>query len=150
MLTYNEDDSAMYIENFSVEKGHLYATYRKDNNQMAKVDLGQVIGPVGPKGDTGAKGDTGPQGPVGPKGDKGATGAKGDTGAKGTQGIQGEKGDKGDTGATGPKGDKGDTGATGATGTAGKTPVRGTDYWTDTDIATIKSYVDDAILGGAW
>lgn len=116
----------MYIENFSVEKGHLYATYRKDNNQMAKVDLGQVIGPVGPKGDTGAKGD------------KGATGAKG------------EKGDKGDTGATGPKGDKGDTGATGATGAAGKTPVRGTDYWTDTDIATIKSYVDDAILGGAW
>lgn len=58
MLTYNEDDSAMYIENFSVEKGHLYATYRKDNNQMAKVDLGQVIGPVGPKGDTGADGYT--------------------------------------------------------------------------------------------
>ena len=77
-------------------------------------------------------------------------GPKGDTGAQGTQGIQGEKGDKGDTGATGPKGDKGDTGATGATGAAGKTPVRGTDYWTDTDIATIKSYVDDAILGGAW
>lgn len=77
-------------------------------------------------------------------------GPKGDTGAQGTQGIQGEKGDKGDTGATGPKGDKGDTGATGATGAAGKTPVRGTDYWTDNDIATIKSYVDDAILGGAW
>lgn len=31
-----------------------------------------------------------------------------------------------------------------------KTPVRGTDYWTDDDIATIKSYVDEAILGGAW
>lgn len=36
------------------------------------------------------------------------------------------------------KGDKGDT------------PVRGTDYWTSADIAEIKSYVDDAILGGAW
>lgn len=42
------------------------------------------------------------------------------------------------------KGDKGDPGA------AGKTPVRGTDYWTDADKAEIKSYVDNAILGGAW
>lgn len=32
----------------------------------------------------------------------------------------------------------------------GKTPVRGTDYWTDADKAEIKSYVDEAILGGAW
>ena len=32
----------------------------------------------------------------------------------------------------------------------GKTPVRGTDYWTSADIAEIKSYVDEAILGGAW
>ena len=35
-------------------------------------------------------------------------------------------------------------------GSKGSTPVRGTDYWTEDDIATIKSYVDDAILGGAW
>lgn len=49
-----------------------------------------------------------------------------------------------------PAGPKGDRGATGATGTAGKTPVRGTDYWTAADIAQIKSYVDEAILGGAW
>ena len=32
----------------------------------------------------------------------------------------------------------------------GSTPVRGTDYWTAADIAQIKAYVDDAILGGAW
>lgn len=32
----------------------------------------------------------------------------------------------------------------------GKTPEKGVDYWTDADIAEIKSYVDDAILGGAW
>jgi ABC-type amino acid transport substrate-binding protein len=32
----------------------------------------------------------------------------------------------------------------------GKTPVRGTDYWTDVDKAEIKSYVDEAILGGVW
>ena len=29
-------------------------------------------------------------------------------------------------------------------------PIRGTDYWTDEDIAEIKSYVDEAILGGEW
>lgn len=32
----------------------------------------------------------------------------------------------------------------------GYTPQRGTDYWTDEDIAEIKRYVDEAILGGAW
>lgn len=32
----------------------------------------------------------------------------------------------------------------------GKTPVRGTDYWTDADKNEIKSYVDDAILSGKW
>lgn len=32
----------------------------------------------------------------------------------------------------------------------GHSPVRGVDYWTSADIAEIKSYVDEAILGGAW
>lgn len=77
----------------------------------------------------GPKGDTGAQGPQGQKGDTGAQGPKGDTGATGQKGQQGQKGD---------------------TGAAGYTPVRGVDYWTDADIAQIKSYVDDAILGGAW
>lgn len=44
--------------------------------------------------------------------------------------IKGEKGDKGDTGAQGIQGEKGDKGDTGL---AGYTPVKGTDYWTDTD-----------------
>ena len=35
-------------------------------------------------------------------------------------------------------------------GADGATPQRGTDYWTAADIAEIKSYVDEAILGGAW
>ena len=38
-------------------------------------------------------------------------------------------------GVQGPKGDK---------------PIKGVDYWTEADIAEIKGYVDDAILGGAW
>lgn len=52
--------------------------------------------------------------------------------SRGEQGLQGEKGDKGDKGAD------------------GYTPIRGTDYWTEADISEIKSYVDEAILGGAW
>ena len=31
-----------------------------------------------------------------------------------------------------------------------KKPIRGEDYWTDDDIAEIKGYVDEAILGGKW
>lgn len=41
-------------------------------------------------------------------------------------------------------------GQDGISGQDGYTPVRGTDYWTDEDKAEIKSYVDEAILGGAW
>ena len=36
------------------------------------------------------------------------------------------------------------------TSSANLKPVRGTDYWTTDDIAAMKAYVDDAILGGAW
>ena len=64
------------------------------------------------------------------------------------------QGAKGDTGAQGPKGD---TGATGPAGQNGYTPVRGTDYWTASDIATIEAYCDDYIdehitqaIGGAY
>lgn len=48
-------------------------------------------------------------------------GAKGDTGPEGPQGPAGEKGETGATGETGPK------------GADGKTPVKGTDYFTDAD-----------------
>ena len=73
---------------------------------------------------------------------------------------RGEQGLPGDPG--GPKGDKGDpftfedftpeqlAALTGKPGPKGDTPQRGTDYWTDADKAEIKSYVDDAILGGEW
>ena len=35
-------------------------------------------------------------------------------------------------------------------GGKGDSPIKGVDYWTEADIAEIKSYVDDAILGGEW
>ena len=80
----------------------------------------------------------------GEKGDTGEAGAQGPQGIQGPAGADGAKGDKGDPGEKGEKGDKGDT------GDAGYSPVRGTDYWTAADIAEIKSYVDEAILGGEW
>ena len=84
------------------------------------------------------------KGPKGPQGEKGDTGAQGPQGEKGDTGAQGPQGEKGDIGPQGPQGEKGDIGA------SGYTPVRGTDYWTAADIAEIKAYIDDSILGGAW
>jgi hypothetical protein len=42
------------------------------------------------------------------------------------------------------------TGPQGPKGADGKTPVRGTDYWTTTDQNTIKQWVEDAILNDKW
>ena len=69
----------MYVDHFTVENGRLNAYY-KDGDKMAKVDLGQVVGPQG------AKGDTGPQGI---QGEPGPQGVKGDTGPRGEQGAPG-------------------------------------------------------------
>lgn len=66
-------------------------------------------------------------------GKDGVDGAKGEKGDTGEQGVQGE------IGPQGPKGDKGDTGEAGKDGTNGKdgadgyTPIKGKDYWTQSD-----------------
>lgn len=74
MLTYNEENvNAMFVDHFEIHNGVLYCYY-KEGNTMAKVDLGNVVGPQGAKGDTGK---TGPQGD------------KGDTGPRGAQGVPG-------------------------------------------------------------
>lgn len=120
------------------ESGEFDGPRGPEGPQGPKGDHGE-IGPAGPTGETGPEG---PQGERGPQGEKGEPGEKGDKGETGAQGIQGEKGDKGDQGPQGEqgipgekgdKGDKGDTGAAGKDGANGKTPVRGIDYWTDTD-----------------
>lgn len=74
---------------------------------------------------------------VGLKGDKGADGANGKDGANGITPTIGANGnwylDTTDTGKP-SRGEKGDTGAAGADG---YTPVKGTDYWTESDKAEI-------------
>ena len=117
--------------------------YQWDVDKAAWVNVGAL---KGPKGNTG---DTGPQGPKGPKGEKGdkgdaftysdftaeqlasLKGPKGDTGARGPAGADGAKGD------TGPEGPRGPQGETGPAGANGKTPVKGTDYFTPTDVNKI-------------
>ena len=58
-------------------------------------------------------------------------------GEKGDQGIQGPEGPQGIQGVQGLKGDKGDKGDQGIQGEAGYTPVKGTDYFTAEDIASL-------------
>lgn len=73
-----------------------------------------------------------------------AVNIKGIKGDKGEQGLPGKDGEPGKDGKDGAKGEDG------APGKDGYTPIRGTDYWTAADIAEIKGYVDEAILGGSW
>lgn len=141
---------AATVEVGTVEAGEIASVTNAGTERNAVLDF------VLPRGPQGEKGDQGPEGKQGPKGDTGSQGPKGDTGPVGPQGPQGEKGETGATGPEGPQGPEGkqgpqgEAGPTGATGPAGYTPVRGTDYWTAADIAEIKGYVDNAILGGAW
>ena len=93
IITYNEG-LGMNIDHFNIEDNNLIAYY-KEGDEMAKVDLGQVVGSQGPKGDTG---------PQGPQGKTGSQGPKGDTGPQGPQGKTGSQGPKGDTGPQGPQG----------------------------------------------
>ena len=45
----------------------------------------------------------------------------------------------------GDTGEKGDTGEPGLNGQDGYTPVRGTDYWTTSDVTAIQNYCVDYI-----
>ena len=66
---------------------------------------------------------------------------------------RGEKGDKGDTGEQGLQGIQGEKGDPGATGADGKTPVKGTDYFTEEDKTELVTSVLNALptwQGGAY
>ena len=87
----------------------------------------------------------GPQGPEGPRGPQGEPGRDGQDGAPGPAGPAGPAGKDGAPGQQGPQGAPG---APGAPGQDGHTPVKGTDYWTETDKAEIVADVIAAIPGG--
>ena len=134
-------------------------------------------GKQGPQGDPGQPGQQGAPGAPGKDGITPHIGSNGnwylgdqDTGkpSQGKQGPQGEPGKDGQQGVPGVPGKDGDTPyigsngnwylgsrdtgkpSQGRAGADGKTPIRGTDYWTDADKVEIKKWVDDAILNGKW
>ena len=100
-MTYNEGFRYTIGEMRIDSEGNLWAYYYNEEGNMAKVNLGRVVGPQGPKG------ATGPQGPKGATGPQGPQGVKGDTGERGPQGPQGIKGDTGERGPQGPQGKQG-------------------------------------------
>lgn len=128
------------------DKGDTGAAFTYDMFTTEQLEL--LKGPKGDKGDTGEQGIQGIQGLKGDKGDAGKTGPQGIQGPKGDKGdtgaaftydmftaeqlasLVGPQGLKGDKGEQGPNGDKGDTGEQGP---KGDTPVKGTDYFTDTE-----------------
>ena len=105
----------------------------------------------------------------GPKGEDGTMSFEDLTDAQ-RESLKGPKGDQGDPltfenltpeqieALRGPKGEDGtmsfedltDAQRESLRGQDGDTPKKYIDYWNDEDVAEIKSYVDEAILGGAW
>ena len=101
----------------------------------------------GEKGDKGDKGDQGIQGERGPQGEQGIQGIRGIQGEQGPKGEQGEQGPQGQQGEQGPQGQQGIQGIQGIQGPQGEkgedgqdghTPVKGVDYFTAEDIASIR------------
>lgn len=110
----------------------------KSKEEMATVSVVNIKGAKGEKGDKGDKGDTGAKGAAGTSMTVKSTNESSADG--GSNVITFSDG----TILTVKNGSKGSTGATGA---AGKTPVKGTDYWTDEDkskiIAEIQLKLDE-------
>lgn len=108
--------------------------------------LGIVQAGADPSGDT----STDPALPVWAQIQKEVDELRNTGGKPGPQGPAGPVGPQGPEGPKGDKGDKGDPGEPGPAGADGYSPVRGVDYWTEADKTEIKSYIDEAILGGEW
>ena len=113
------------------------SNYYTKSQVDAAIDAVELTpGPQGPQGPQGAPGKDGQDGAPGPKGDTGPTGPAGPAGPAGKDGAPGQQGPQGAPGAPG------------APGQDGHTPVKGTDYWTETDKAEMVADVIAAIPGG--
>lgn len=140
----NEAAASGGSESIGLRVADGYIQYSTDSGMtwtslIAVAELKGADGSQGPKGEPGAKGDPGE------KGDTGAQGAKGDTGAIGPAGPRGPAGSPGKDGAPGAQGAQGKKGDPGA---PGKTPIRGTDYWTEADKQEIVNSVIAALPDG--
>ena len=107
---------------------------------MPEVEPVQVTLPKGEKGNPGTDGKDGTSVTVTSVTESTADGGSNVVEFSDGKTITIKNGSKGSTGATGPQGPKG------ATGSAGKTPVRGTDYWTASDKQEIKNDVISSMV----
>lgn len=137
-VTNGKDGFSPTVTVDKTSEGHKLTITDVEGTKIVEV-LNGIEGPAGPQGIPGIQGPVGDRGVQGLQGETGPRGEKGDTGETGPQGP---KGDKGDQGPQGNKGDKGDTGAAGADG---KTPVKGTDYFTEAEKAEMINNVIAAL-----
>ena len=144
------EDGATFIPSVS-DDGVISWTNDKD---LPNPEPANIKGVKGDKGDKGDKGERGLQGIQGVQGLKGETGAQGQRGADGTSATHRWSGTtlyitsaSGTTSANlkGDKGDKGDPGTNGKNGADGRTPIKGTDYFTASDKAEMVSAVISAL-----
>lgn len=165
--TFSATETATPSVGTSTVDGHIHITFGLVRGE--KGDAGPE-GPQGPAGSDGADGrsfnvlglyatieELNAAHPTGSAGDAWAIGTSEeniiyiwDTDAAAWVAIGDLQGPTGPQGPAGPQGSAGSDGKDGQDGQDGYTPVRGTDYWTDDDIATIKAYVDESILNGVW
>lgn len=99
------------------------SAYAKTEDVEARIEAIELT--PGPQGEKGDAGEAGPQGPQGEAGPAGADGAQGEMGPEGPMGPQGEQGPAGVDGKDGKD------------GVDGVTPVKGVDYFTEEDIASL-------------
>lgn len=134
------DFSAIEVEVATLEIG-AEPTVEKmllDDKMLLRFGIpGGVPGPEGPPGADGKPGPAGPEGPPGPAGADGTVSFESLTEAQVEM----------------LRGPAGPTGPTGADGAEGKTPIKGTDYWTAADKAAMVNDVLSALptwTGGSY
>lgn len=138
---------ARCVNGCSAEVGDVvWVCVSKEGLAVAQARKGGDIGAGGGSGGDGENGATfypsvSSDGYISWTNDKGLTNPAtvnimGPQGPQGSQGPEGPEGPQGSRGATGPQGP---TGETGPQGPAGKTPVKGTDYFTASEVSQITS-----------
>lgn len=157
-VLHDGENGATFIPSVS-DDGVLSWTNDRDLPNPDPVNIKGKDGKDGRDGEDGytpVKGVDYFDGKDGSDGKDGVDGKDGYTPIKGVDyfdGANGKDGADGKDGRTPVKGIDyvdGKDGKDGAAGKDGYSPVRGVDYWTPDDKAEIKSYVDEAILGGEW
>lgn len=137
-----------------VADGYIQYSTDRGSTWTNLIAVAELKGAAGTPGNDGTNGKDGVDGKPGAPGAAGVTPHIGDNGnwylgsTDTGKPSRGEKGEKGDPGKDGVNGETGPAGPRGEKGTDGKTPVRGTDYWTAADKQEIVNDVLAALPDG--